>query len=160
MPGCWEPLERKPESGEPLAMMARSPLHLVEQPLDGPRLFLALQAEPGVAGLAASHAEGALNGFVCLRSLQRVPRGIEVHIWLDRSIARLPELLAQERCATFPAAAQFLEQFDPTADQWRGFDPARPSTAYEAAVGRRTREALLRERFAALVGEALAQAPL
>ena len=132
---------------------------LVQPPLDGPRLFECLQAEPGMAALAASRADGALTGFVCLR-LHREHgfSGVEVHIWLDRSLARLPDLLAREHCASLPAAAQFLEQFDPTADQWRDPDTAQEAAGYDARVGRRTRETLVRARFAALVGEALSQA--
>lgn len=147
------------ESGEAGRDMAINTPHLVEQPLDGPRLFKSLQAEPGLAALAASHANGALDGFVCVREgFSAAHGGVDVHIWLDRSIVRLPDLLAREQCADLSAAAQFLERFDPMADRWRDVELAEPSTAYAANVGRRTRKALLRERFDALVGEALAQA--
>lgn len=130
-----------------------SPLHPVAEPLDGARLLAALQAGGGLLAQASRASPDGFSGFVCLR---RHGQGVEVHVWLARGLCRLPDLHAREACSSLSAAAAFLERFDPLSDEWRLPGAQTPSAM--GVIGQRTREAWLRDGYAALVGEALAQA--
>jgi len=106
--------------------------------------------------LAYAADAGAAAGWIALRP--RDDGDIEVHIFLDRSAAGLPSLHVRQACSTLGAAADFLERFDPLQETWRDADQ-KPADDPIARVAARSRRAAVADRYADLVGEALARLP-
>lgn len=92
-------------------------------------------------------------GWIAIR---RLHHALEIHVFLDRSIAGLPSLHVRQHCADQAAVAQYLEEFDPFAASWRDGDG--PASADDITkIGARGRKALLAARYADLVGRVLSQ---